>query len=147
MTSLSDLRRKETRARRLHLAAALVVCLVLPGGSWLSGNGWLAWRMYSSSETYRVSILVWDAAGRGRRVAPTEVAARAGVSGLTVFLSGAERWRRDPVGPALAAQAFELAGFACRCPGAARVRLIVEHRRHLDDPAQAVSVQRQCMLK
>jgi hypothetical protein len=147
MTDLSDLSRKETRARRLHLVTAFVVCLVLPGGSWLSGNGWLAWRMYSSSESYRVSIMVWDVAGRGRRVAPTEVAARAGASGLAVFLSGAEQWRRDPVGPALAAHAFELAGFACRCPGAARVRLTVEHRRHLDDPGRAVSVQRPCMLK
>jgi hypothetical protein len=144
MTDLSDVRRQESRARRLHLVAAVVVCVLLPGGSWVTGNGWLAWRMYSGSETYRVTVVAWDASGRGWQVAPTEVAARAGEGGLAIFLSGSERWRRAPVGPALADHVFDLAGVACRCPGAARVRLTVEHRRDLDDEGRAVSVERRC---
>jgi hypothetical protein len=132
------------RSTRLHGAAAAVFCLALPAGSWIHGHGWLAWRMFSSSETYRLRVTVWDTAGVGRQMAPTELASRARHQGLAVFLTGTERWRRDPVGPVLAGRASELAMLACRAPEVARVRLTVEHRLDLDDPGHATTVERSC---
>jgi hypothetical protein len=129
---------------RLHLVAAAALCVALPGASWVGGHGWLAWRMYSGSETYRLAITVWNAAGEGRRVAPTELAAHS-TGDLAVFLTGTERWRRDPVGPVLARHADDLAALTCRMSGALRVRLTVEYRLNLDDAGRATAVERRCI--
>lgn len=79
----------------LHVTLAVVVCVALPGLSWLDGSGRLAYTMFSELEETRVDIVGVDAAGRETRVAPTWVASLT-KGGGGIFLAGAERFRAGP---------------------------------------------------
>ena len=48
---------------RLHAVVAFVVAIALPAWSWSDGSGWLAWTMFSGSQTYRIGVTVMDSDG------------------------------------------------------------------------------------
>jgi hypothetical protein len=128
---------------KLHAAAAIVLGLVVPAASWGQGTGWLAWTMYSGSATYRLTATAWTAAHGQNRISPTEIAAYAS-GNLSLFLAGAERWRRAPVGGTLAAQLPRIAKIACWAPGARRVSLTLEYRANLDSETRVATIDRPC---
>jgi len=117
---------------KTHLAAAAVFGVVLPGYSWLDGSGWLAWTMFSKSETYRLRVVVMDAAEQAHVVNPTALGALVDEQ-VALYLSGAEHYRQAPIGAALAANLSSLAKVACRLvPRAARSRVSLDIRKNLD---------------
>ncbi len=128
---------------RAHRALAVLVCVVIPGLSWRDGTGWLAWTMFSKSETFRLEISAQDADGARRYVAPTAVAQQMR-GALRTMLAGAESWRHGPFGSALAGQLYGIAGVACRVSGAREVRVVLERRRTLDAPVVRSEIGRQC---
>ena len=128
---------------RVHTVAALLAALVLPGGSWLDGSGWLAWTMYSKSETYRVRVVARDTAGRRRQIAPTELGVH-GSRDLAIYLSGSERWRHAPAGNALRRHLPDLARLGCTLGGAASIEVTLEHRRTLDAPVETHVARAEC---
>jgi hypothetical protein len=127
-----------------HVVVACIFCLVMPALSWLDGSGWLAWTMFSKSETFRLDVEVEEGAGRRRVVNPNELAPFAAAD-LAAFLGGAESWRHAPVGAGFQRSLPGLAQLACRLsppPRFAHVRL--ERRAHLDAPVQVTQAQRSC---
>jgi hypothetical protein len=128
---------------RLHLIAALFVCLILPGGSWLQGSGWLAWVMFSKSATYRLTIVATERNGNKRRVAPMELGAHAGHYAAR-FLSGAERFRHAPVGATFRSHLPELASLGCKITHARRVELTLVERATLDSPVLMTTARTDC---
>lgn len=127
---------------RAHRALAVLVCVVMPGLTWRDGSGWLAWTMFSKSETYRFEVTALDASG-GRYVAPTALAAHMH-GALRSMLAGAESWRHGPFGAALASQLPGIARVACSVSGAHAVSVTLERRRTLDAPIVRNTVERQC---
>jgi hypothetical protein len=128
---------------RLHWVAALLVCLVIPGASWLQGSGWLAWVMYSKSAMYRLSIVATEANGDRRRIAPMELGVHARQYAAR-FLSGSERFRHAPVGSTIRAHLSEFAELACSVTRARSVDLTLEERPDLDSPIIATQAHREC---
>jgi hypothetical protein len=127
-----------------HAALAVLVGLVLPAYSWLDGSGWLAWTMFSKSETYRIRITVTDSAGQSRLVNPSALAELAGEQAAP-YLSGAEHFRQAPLSNALAANLNGLAKLACRtAPDLARVSAALDSRKNLDAPVRTISVEVPC---
>jgi hypothetical protein len=117
---------------RLHWIVALLVTTIVPGYSWHDGSGWLAWTMFSKSETYRLHVIVTDAEGTPHRINPTELAALSEGDAAT-FLSGAEHWRHAPIGAALRSNLPSLALLACGCATQAVVATIaIDMRKTLD---------------
>jgi hypothetical protein len=129
---------------RTHAALAVLVALVLPGYSWLDGSGWLAWTMFSKSESYRLRIVVTDRDHRKTLVNPSGLARGANTqSGL--YLSGAEHFRHAPMSNSFAANLGGLATLACRAvPAAARAHVALDSRRNLDAPVQTTSAEVSC---
>src|SRR5688572_2018976 len=80
-----------------HVIIGVLVCLLIPGWSWLDGSGWLAWTMFAHSATYRLRVTGLDSRGPARVIAPTQLSARADRK-LGTFLAGADSWRHAPVG-------------------------------------------------
>jgi hypothetical protein len=119
---------------RVHRALAVLVGIVLPGYSWLDGSGWLAWTMFSKSETYRLHLSVVDGAGRATFINPSALARLTGEQ-VALYLSGAEHFRQGPMVNAFAANLDGLAKLACRTvPGAARASVTLDSRGNLDAP-------------
>ena len=130
---------------RAHGALAVLVGLVLPGYSWLDGSGWLAWTMFSKSETYRIRLTTTDGAGKSRLVNPTAIAGFAGEHAAP-YLSGAEHFRQAPISNAVAANLGGLGKLACRVtPGAVRASATLDSRRNLDAPVRTMSVEVSCL--
>jgi hypothetical protein len=129
---------------RLHFVVAALVCAVLPAYSWLDGSGWLAWTMFSRSETYRMRVLVTDAQGAAHVVNPNQLAAF--VDGETAtYLSGTDHWRHAPVGEAFRANQASLAALACRCvPGARTATLDLDIRKTTRDAPKTSTVGVRC---
>jgi hypothetical protein len=121
----------------------VVVCLLVPGASWLDGSGWLAWTMFSKSATYRLAVVAENEAGERRHVNPTALAADTR-GALRTLLAGAEAWRHAPFGPALRARLPELATLACRVSKASMVRLTLEERATLDAPVRRSELTHAC---
>lgn len=129
---------------RLHAALAVFVALVLPGYSWLDGSGWLAWTMFSKSETYRLRVAVTDRDHRRTLVNPSALAGGANTQ-IGLYLSGAEHFRQAPMINSFAANLRGLGTLACRTvPGAARVNVSLDSRRNLDAPMQTTSAEVSC---
>ena len=130
---------------RVHGALAVLVGLVLPGYSWLDGSGWLAWTMFSRSETYRLRVTVTDHAGQSRLVNPTALTRFAGEQ-VALYLSGAEHFRQAPIGNAFAANLEGLGRLACRAStGAARANVAFDSRANLDAPVRTTSAEVSCL--
>ena len=131
-------------AARFHLFLVVLVCLLLPGWSWLDGSGWLAWTMFAHSSTYRVRVVGASTRGEPRFVAPTELAARASAD-LGTFLAGAESWRHAPVGPTLRSHLSEVAALGCGiAPDLRSIDITLEERRTLDAPILRTEARATC---
>jgi hypothetical protein len=127
-----------------HRILAMVLAAALPGYSWLDGSGWLAWRMFSKSQTYRLTVNVTDAGGVVHAVNPAELA-RFTTADVAVYLSGSERFRHAPMGRTLRDNLPALAPLACRCvPRAARASMTLEFRDTLDAPTEATTREVRC---
>ena len=125
------------------MALALLVCVVLPAYSWHDGSGWLAWTMFSKSETYRISIRVVDANGAERLINPTELARYADGDAAT-FLSGADHFRQGPVGRTFASNLASLAALTCRAARGKETFVTLEVRKNLDAATQKSSATAHC---
>ena len=131
-------------AARLHVFLAVLVCLLIPGWSWLDGSGWLAWTMFSHSSTYRLRVVGASLGGEPRFIAPTELAARASPD-LGTFLAGTERWHHAPVGPTLRRHLSEVAALGCGITSDLRsVEVTLEERRTLDAPILRTQARANC---
>jgi hypothetical protein len=129
-----------------HAGVAVLVCIVSPAASWMDGSGSRAWTMYSRSSTYRLRITAFDADGRSRSVAPSELASRS-ERNLASVLAGSESFRRGPQGFVLRGLLAPLAELACTGPERAeRVMLSLDERETLDAPPRRTSATRQCVL-
>ncbi len=118
---------------KLHAAVAVLVAVLLPAYSWRDGSGWLAWSMFSKSQTFRLSLHVADKFGRTQIVNPTELAKFADAETAT-YLMGSEHFRQSPVGSAFVGNLPGLAGLACRTVSQpARATVTLEIRKTLDD--------------
>jgi hypothetical protein len=130
---------------KAHGVLAVLVGVVLPGYSWLDGSGWLAWTMFSKSETYRIRVVTTDGAGQARVVNPTALAALAGEQAAP-YLSGSEHFRQGPVSNAIAANLGSLAQLACRvAPSAVVAGAALDSRRNLDAPVRTTTVEVSCL--
>lgn len=129
---------------RTHATLAVLVALVLPGYSWLDGSGWLAWTMFSKSETYRLRVAVTDRDGRRTLINPSALASGANTQ-VGLHLSGAEHFRQAPMANAFAGNLRGLGKLACRVvPTAARAHVALDSRRNLDAPVQTTSAEVSC---
>ncbi|HEY2408630.1 MAG TPA: hypothetical protein VGI10_21640 [Polyangiaceae bacterium] len=130
---------------RLHAAVALIFCCVLPAYSWRDGSGWLAWTMFSKSETYRLTVHVVDRDGRRHLVNPSALSPMADAE-AAVYLAGAEHFRQAPISRAFAANLPSLSRLACRTvTGAARATVLLETRHNLDSDANQTSATVSCL--
>lgn len=130
---------------KAHGVAAVLVALVLPGYSYLDGgSGWLAWTMFSKSETYRLRVAVIDRDRRKTLINPVELAGGANMV-IAQYLSGAEHFRQAPVSDAFAANLSGLAKRACgTVAGAARAQVTLDSRQNLDAPVKTTSAEVVC---
>lgn len=127
-----------------HWVAAFVVAVLLPAYSWRDGTGWLAWTMFSKSQTYKLSVTVTDARGNRHLVNPAELA-RFTSADTAAYLSGSEHFRHAPVGLTLRDGLPSLGGLACGCvPQAELVSIALEIRRTLDSPIERTTTNVHC---
>ncbi len=130
---------------KVHKSLAILAGLALPGYSWLDGSGWLAWTMFSKSETYRLRVVVTDNASQTSLVNPSALAAFASEQ-VGLYLSGAEHFRQAPVSNAFAANLDGVGKLACRAvPGAVRASVALDSRRNLDAPVRTTSAEITCL--
>ena len=116
---------------KLHVALALAVAVVLPGGSLLLGNGVFAWTMFSKSETYRMSVIGWTDDGAARTFNPRSLAPYVNQS-LAYFLPAPEVWRHDPVGLTFRTGLGNIAALACRLGPLRATEVTLDERANLD---------------
>lgn len=129
---------------KLHWIAAFIVAVLLPAYSWRDGTGWLAWTMFSKSQTYRLSLRVTDADGATHVINPTELA-RFTTADTAAYLSGSEHFRHAPVGLTLRDGLPALGGLACACVVRAElVSISLEVRRTLDSPIERSTANVRC---
>jgi hypothetical protein len=117
---------------RAYAILAALVCVVIPGASWLDGSGGLAWTMFSGSRSYRLEIAAVAADGSRRALAPTELARYAGVEEAPYFVS-ADTWRMMP-SRGLFLRLAEVGRLACRLRPTPEVEITLFTRRTLDAP-------------
>lgn len=129
---------------RLHAVVAFVVAIALPAWSWSDGSGWLAWTMFSGSQTYRIGVTVMDSDGGLHVVNPTALASQA-ADDAAIYLTGAERYRQAPIGVSFRSNLPTLGALACRqVRRAANVTITLEVRNSLDAPAVKDTVRVSC---
>jgi hypothetical protein len=116
---------------KLHVALALFVALVLPGGSLLLGDGVFAWTMFSKSATYRLSVDGVTAEGETRSFDPRALAPWVGPA-LAYFLPAPGTWRHDPVGLTFRTGLANVAMLACRLGPLRGTEVRLEERSDLD---------------
>lgn len=127
-----------------HWGVALVVAVLVPAYSWHDGTGWLAWTMFSKSQTYRLSVVVTDQDGERHVVNPTELAKFTSPDTVP-YLTGSERFRHAPVGITLRDSLPALGDLACSAvPRGALASIAIEIRRTLDSPVERTSVDVPC---
>jgi hypothetical protein len=126
----SDVAASPTRAR-LHLAVAVFVALVLPGGSLIAGGGVFAWTMFSKSETYRLTIEGRTADGQVASLDPRALGPHVNRS-LAFFLPEKDRFRHDPVGLTFRTGLGHMATLACRLGPLVSTQVTLEERANLD---------------
>jgi len=124
---------------KLHIALALVVAVVLPGGSLLMGNGVFAWTMFSKSETYRMTVVGWTDDGAMRPFDPRALVPHVNPN-LAYFLPAPGTWRHDPVGLTFRTGLDHIASLACRLGPLRATEVTLEERVTLDaEPRRTVA--------
>jgi len=124
---------------KLHIALAVAVAVLLPGGSLLFGNGVFAWTMFSKSDTYRMSITGWTDEGEVRSFDPRALQPFVNPS-LAYFLPAAGVWRHDPVGLTFRTGLGNIAALACRLGSMRAAEVTLEERANLDaEPKRSVA--------
>lgn len=132
------------RLTRTHGIVAALVCVVIPGLSWLDGSGWLAWNMFSKSATYRLRILAHEQSGESRAVAPTALAVHADPI-VGRWLAGSESFRHAPVGSTIRRELADIAVLGCRvAEDAERIDVWLEERDTLDAPVRTSHAEATC---
>jgi len=128
----------------LHVAVAIILCLLVPGSGWLLGDPELAWSMYAKSAAFRLRI---ECTTEGHRLRlPASALAAAASGGLRVALSGAENFKFASAGPSLRRQLAKLTLLACEVSRAERVRLTLEERATLDAPLRSTRKEAMCPM-
>jgi hypothetical protein len=131
-------------AARLHVIVAALVVVGLPALSLSTGEGGLAFAMFSGSRSFRLRATVVDQAGESRAVPATALAARAGGS-VGDVLAGSERWRFSPYGRLVRTRLEQVAALACRARGGSRAATVrLDERRTLDAPVVTTSASVAC---
>lgn len=129
---------------RLHAAVALLVAVVIPAYSWRDGSGWLAWTMFSKSQTYRLAVTVTNTDGVVHLINPSELTRLTG-DDLGIYLSGAEHYRHAPVGAAFRRELPMLARLACQLvPRSTHARVRLDFRATLDSHVEVTTAQASC---
>jgi hypothetical protein len=129
--------------RRTHALAALLFAVVIPAASRLSGEGRLAWTMFSKTETYRIVITGTRASGETQAIAPTALAVLADAP-VSVYLAGADHTRAGVAGARIEPHLAELAALACRLGAYASVAMDLERRPSLDAPVTITRARVRC---
>jgi hypothetical protein len=117
--------------------------VVIPAASRLSGEGRLAWTMFSKTESYRISITGTRASGDAQAIAPTALAVLADAP-VSVYLAGADHTRAGVAGTRLVPHLAELAALACRLGPYASVAMDLERRLSLDAPVITTRARVRC---
>jgi hypothetical protein len=128
---------------RFHLVVGLFATILVPAFSWIDGSGWLAWSMFSKSETYRVVVVLVDAEGHTRYANPTALASGAGTDAAT-FLAGSDHFRHAPVGATFRRSLPGLAALSCDRWRPFEARVTLEERRNLDAPVRTTTSVQRC---
>src|SRR5689334_8526900 len=106
--------------RRVHLGLGILICIIVPVVSRLTGSGTFAFEMFTSSEPYRLEILAQDDSGRAWWISPTDVGVRAG-GAAQAFLTGAEEFRHGPAAHSLRTHLPAIGRFVCGFSAASRL--------------------------
>lgn len=118
----------------VHRAIAVLVCLLVPLGSLLSGSRRLAWPMFSGSESYRLRVIGRDATS-WFFIAPSELA-RGASRDAAIFFAGAEHFRHGADADVVRDHLDQVAEHACRsAPRALEVVVVLVERSSDDAPA------------
>jgi hypothetical protein len=129
----------------LHAVVALFVAVVIPAYSWRDGSGWLAWTMFSKSQTYRLAVTVSDTDGVVHLINPSELTRLTG-GDVAIYLAGAEHYRHAPVGAAFRRELPTLARLACQLvPRSTHAGVRLDFRATLDSPVEVTAKQVSCV--
>jgi hypothetical protein len=128
----------------LHVAIAIILCVLVPGSGWLLGDPELAWSMYAKSAAFRLRVECTT--GGDRRSIPTSALAAAATGSLRTALSGAENFKFSSAGPSLRRHLAKLTLLACEVSGAERVRLTIDERATLDAPLRSTRKEAACPM-
>jgi hypothetical protein len=120
---------------RWQAAVAALVCLIVPGASWLNGSGFLAWTMFSGSRSYRLEIAALSADGSRYALAPSALGRYVGIEEAP-YLIASDTWRMMPC-RGLYYRLTEVGRLACRLRPAEEVEITLLTRRTLDAPAES----------
>ena len=127
----------------LHLVAALFACVLVPAYSRATGEGGLAWMMFSKSDSFRLGLLATDRDGRVHLLHPAELGPHAEPS-LRFYLRGADRFRTAPIGPTFLARLPALARLGCEIGPYSSIELTLEQRADLDAPLRVTRARATC---
>jgi hypothetical protein len=124
-----------TGTARFHLALGVLVCVVLPGASYVDGSGRLAYGMFRATHEYALDVVAVLPDGQTRAVSPTELAVAAGGS-AGLFFAGLDHFRRSAVTDMPRRHLDDIARLACRVAAAREVTVTLKER---DDPASPIT--------
>ena len=127
----------------VHAAVGAFVTLILPGLSWLDGNGTFAWTMFSKSQTFRIGVLVTTSTNEQRYVSPGALAPWASPQ-TAQYLRSARDWLHSPVGFTFRTSLSEVAALGCNLPDAREVLVTLQERNDLDAPIRATEARWVC---
>jgi len=131
------------RAAFVHALVAVLLCVVLPGGSYVVGDGALAYPMFVETRIYQLRIRAFDADGRVRDVPPILLAKRA-TGATALYFAGLESPRRGPKHDMPRRFLPEIAALACDVAAAARVEVTLSERARPEAEAVASTIGRTC---
>jgi hypothetical protein len=126
------------RARVLHAVVGAIVCVGLPGGSYVFGHGALAYGMFAETRLYELQVRAIDADGRERDIESARLAQA--TSGATaIYFAGLDHFRRGPAHAMPRAHLGDIARLACSVSGAASVVVTLRERARPDAPIESTT--------
>ena len=128
---------------RIHAAATLFACVLIPAYSRLTGAGGLAWTMFARSAAFRLELRAVDGEGNTHVLHPAELARKVEPS-LRFYLLGADRFHTWPVGPTFLRHLPELAKLGCDVGDYRTVELTLMQRSTLDAPLRVTHARAAC---